>query len=108
MALPANFIRQFVIVIVLSAAFYGAWAAYGGIGELWASVKLLGWTGWAIILGLSLANYLIRFVRWEIYLRQLGNRVPFLANLSVYLAGFGFTTTPGKVGEAVRTVYLKR
>jgi glycosyltransferase 2 family protein len=107
LALPKNFVRQFLVCVVLSIAFYGAWAAYGGVQEVWASIKSLGGAGWAIILGLSLLNYLLRFIRWDIYLRQLGNNVPLLANVSVYLAGFGFTTTPGKVGEAVRTVYLK-
>jgi uncharacterized protein (TIRG00374 family) len=108
LALPANFIRQFVVVIVFSVVFYGAWAAYGGVGELWSAVKLLGWSGWGAILGLSLLNYLLRFVRWDVYLRRLGCHVPVFANLAVYLAGFGFTTTPAKVGEAVRTIYLKR
>jgi uncharacterized protein (TIRG00374 family) len=107
LSLPANFIRQFLVCVVLSIAFYGAWAAFSGPGEVWAAIKSLGSAGWAIILGLSLFNYLLRFVRWEYYLRQLGNRVPLFANLAIYLAGFGFTTTPGKVGEAVRTVYLK-
>jgi uncharacterized protein (TIRG00374 family) len=106
-ALPANFIRQLVVCVVLSIAFYGAWAAFGGVGEVWAGITSLGWDGWGIILGLSLCNYVLRFIRWDYYLQQLGYRVPKLANFAIYLAGFGFTATPGKVGEAVRTVYLK-
>jgi len=106
-ALPANFIRQLMICVVLSIAFYGAWAAFGGVGEVWESIKSLGLQGWAVILGLSLFNYVVRFIRWDYYLTKLGYRVPRLANFAIYLAGFGFTTTPGKVGEAVRTVYLK-
>jgi uncharacterized protein (TIRG00374 family) len=108
LTLPTNFIRQFLVCVVLSIVFYGAWVAFTGAGEVWSSVKLLGWTGWGIILGLSLFNYLLRFVRWDLYLRRLGCHVPVLNNLTAYLAGFGFTTTPGKVGEAVRSVYLKR
>ena len=107
MALPANFIRQLLIVVILSAVLLGAMAAFGDVDEVLASVRSLGFTGWVIILGLSLSNYLLRFIRWDYYLRNLGYRVPLLANLSIYLAGFGFTTTPGKAGEVVRTVYLK-
>jgi uncharacterized protein (TIRG00374 family) len=88
--------------------FYAAWAAYGGMGEVWAAARLLGPGGWAVILGLSLVNYLLRFIRWDFYLRRLGHKVPTGANISAYLAGFGLTTTPGKVGEAVRSLYLKR
>jgi uncharacterized protein (TIRG00374 family) len=107
LALPANFARQFLIVVVLTIGLLGAMAAFSDISEVWASIRSLGWQGWAIILGLSLVNYLLRFVRWDFYLRRLGYQVPLSANLSIYLAGFGFTTTPGKVGEVVRTVYLK-
>jgi uncharacterized protein (TIRG00374 family) len=108
LALPANFIRQFLVCVVLSIVFYGIWVAFTGVGEVWSSVVLLGWAGWGIILGLSMFNYLLRFVRWDFYLRRLGCHVPLGSNLMAYLAGFGFTTTPGKVGEAVRSVYLKR
>jgi uncharacterized protein (TIRG00374 family) len=107
LALPVNFTRQFLICVILSIVIYGVWVAFSGAGEVWSSVLLLGWSGWAIILGLSLFNYLLRFIRWDFYLRRLGCKVPVLPNLLAYLAGFGFTTTPGKVGEAVRSVYLK-
>jgi len=107
LTLPDNVIRKLIVCIVLSAAFYGAWAVFGGIDEVLAAAGSIGWAGWAIILGLSLLNYLLRFVRWDYYLRHLDCSVPPLANLSAYLAGFGFTTTPGKVGEAIRSIYLK-
>jgi uncharacterized protein (TIRG00374 family) len=107
LALPANFIRQFLVCVVLSIVFYSAWVIYSDPDEVLASVTLLGWEGWGLILGLSLLNYLLRFCRWHIYLARLGCSVPLAKNLLAYLGGFGFTTTPGKVGEAVRSVYLK-
>lgn len=106
-SLPGNFVRKLLVCIVLSAAFYGAWALFGGIDEVLAAAGALGFGGWAIILGLSLFNYALRFVRWDYYLRHLGCQVPAGPNISAYLAGFGFTTTPGKLGEAIRSVYLK-
>ncbi len=108
MALPKNFIRQFVIFLALSVVGYGAWVAYSGAGEVWSAITQLGWDGWAIVLGLSLLNYVLRFVRWDIYLKRLGCKVPHAWNFLAYIAGFGFTASPGKVGEAVRSVYLKR
>jgi uncharacterized protein (TIRG00374 family) len=107
LTLPSNFVRQLVVCIVLSVAFYGAWTVFGGADEVWEASTRIGWGGWSAILGLSLLNYLLRFLRWDIYLRYLGHVVPRLTNLCVYLAGFGFTTTPGKVGEVIRSVYLK-
>ena len=51
------------------------------------------------ILALSLVNYVLRFVRWEIYLRALGTRLPVGRSLGVFLTGFLLSVTPGKAGE---------
>lgn len=92
-----------------------ALAALGYLGlSLWA-----GWravlaamvaAGPALLLGLlalSLACYLLRFLRWARYLTLLEAPVPWRANLGVYFAGFALTTSPGRVGEMVRSLLLK-
>lgn len=61
-----------------------------------------------LIAGLLAVNYGLRFVRWQYYLAVSGYRVPHGRSLACYLGAFAFTTTPGKAGEAVRSVYLKR
>jgi len=66
-------------------------------------------TGWAAILALSLVNYLLRYWRWQQYIHQLsGQRLPHRFHLTCYLAGFALTTTPGKAGEAARSIYLNQ
>lgn len=84
---------------------------------------LLKWAGWeqakisflqipiaAILLALllSLVNYLLRYIRWQYYLRQLGYQVPQGVSLRIYLCGFALTTTPAKAGEALRSWYLQK
>lgn len=74
-----------------------------------AAISQVGITGWLIILGLSLVNYGLRYWRWEWYLRLLTNiKLPRYLHLSYYLCGFALSTTPGKAGETVRSLYLKR
>ena len=51
------------------------------------------------VLGLSLVNYALRFVRWEIYLKALGVRLARARSLGVFLVGFLLSVTPGKAGE---------
>jgi hypothetical protein len=72
-------------------------AAIGGIG--------LGTL--AMVLGLSLTNYGLRFSRWHYYLHKLGCRLPMRADLLIYIGGFALTTTPGKAGELARTLWLQ-
>ncbi len=63
---------------------------------------------WLAILALSLLNYALRFARWHGYLLWLGDRVGVRRDGLIYIAGFALTTTPGKAGEGVRSVYLAR
>jgi glycosyltransferase 2 family protein len=51
------------------------------------------------ILLLSLVNYSLRFVRWEIYLEHLGSTLPRRKSLAIFVVGFLLTVTPGKAGE---------
>jgi uncharacterized membrane protein YbhN (UPF0104 family) len=62
---------------------------------------------WAQLIGLTLVSYAARFARWHILLSALGHRVPLGRQLHIYLAGFAMAVTPGKTGEAVRSLYLK-
>lgn len=72
-----------------------------------AAIAQLDGYGWLLILSLSLLNYLLRFYRWHGYLRRLGHFIPPSLHLAYYLSGFALTTTPGKAGEAIRSLYLK-
>jgi uncharacterized protein (TIRG00374 family) len=51
------------------------------------------------VLALSLVNYALRYVRWEVYLRRLGVGLARGGSLAVFLVGFLLSVTPGKAGE---------
>ena len=71
------------------------------------AVTRVGWVGVLAALLMSLLNYALRFLRWQLYLYLLDHRIPWLDSMRIYLAGFALTTTPGKAGEAVRGVLLR-
>ncbi|NNJ97730.1 MAG: flippase-like domain-containing protein [Gammaproteobacteria bacterium] len=101
-------IRPLLWSILAAMAIYVGSVIASDFNAVSESVSQLGFTVWAIVLGLSLANYVLRFIRWEIYLAYLDCRIATLPSLAYYLGGFAFTTSPGKAGEAVRSLYLKR
>ncbi len=100
-------LRQVALVGALAVLVYLGLALLGDAPTFLDGLQRLGPTQWAVLLGLSLVNYGLRFIRWHLYLRALGAPVPPGRNLLIYLAGFAFTVTPGKAGEAVRSVYLR-
>ncbi|MGD0960278.1 MAG: UbiA family prenyltransferase [Methylomonas sp.] len=69
---------------------------------------LAAWDTVLLATVLSLINYLLRVLRWIVYLSQLGHRLKFGFSALTYIAGFAFTLSPGKVGEMVRGRYLQK
>ncbi len=100
-------IHALIWVTLLSGLAYLGVSLWSGWSEVTAAIGRVGLTGVAIILALSLLNYGLRFLRWRYYLGRLGQRIREWDNLRIYLAGFGLTIVPGKVGEAIRSVFLK-
>ncbi|WP_188149385.1 lysylphosphatidylglycerol synthase transmembrane domain-containing protein [Teredinibacter waterburyi] len=101
-------INKVLTVTVASIFLYAVWAFYSGFDEVYAGLQRVGWVGFGLLLVLSLFNYGLRFFRWHLMIGQVtGVWVPLRAHLSCYLSGFALTATPGKVGEALRSYYLR-
>ena len=93
--------------MALAALGYLGLSLWAGWREVVAAVVQVGPLVLVGLLLLSLVNYLLRFVRWARYLRLLDAPVPWRINLDAYFSGFALTTSPGKVGEMLRSVLLK-
>ena len=66
---------------------------------------LWSWTGLQAMV-LCLLNYLLRGIRWRLWMAHYGRHFGWVEGLRLYLAGYAFTPTPGNVGEAVRGLML--
>ena len=93
--------------VALAALGYLGLSLWAGWREVIAAVVQVGPWVMAGLLALSLVNYLLRFLRWGRYLALLDAPVPWRINLDAYFSGFALTTSPGKVGEMLRSVLLK-
>ncbi|HEB54736.1 MAG TPA: flippase-like domain-containing protein [Gammaproteobacteria bacterium] len=99
--------RNLSLSLLFSAIIYLGFALAAGKQSLLNAAATLGGMGWLLILCCSFSNYLLRFLRWQYYLRCLGHHLPSLLHFNYYLAGFALTTTPAKAGETIRSLYLK-
>ena len=100
-------VRGLVISAALGVAVYVGFAAYSDWGKVRDSLSSFRWILFAAALALAAANYLIRFARWQYYLRRLELQVPFGRSLCIFLSGFTLTVTPGKLGEVVKSYFLR-
>jgi uncharacterized membrane protein YbhN (UPF0104 family) len=93
--------------VVVAAGVYLIAIALADGGEVWARLRTLSPGSVAVLLALPTFGFAVRFVRWDVYVRALGHMLPRARHARIYLAGFALTTTPGKLGENLRAVYLK-
>jgi uncharacterized protein (TIRG00374 family) len=103
-----NHYRFLTYSVVLTILVFGTWIAFEDHQRIFTSIRQVGWQGFLFICLFSLANYSLRYVRWVVLLRHLGDRFPVVDGLVCYVSGFALTTTPGKAGEAIRSLYFQR
>jgi uncharacterized protein (TIRG00374 family) len=66
------------------------------------------WELLPVILLLSCGNYALRFGKWQYYLKTLKIRIPIWDSLTIFMSGLGLSITPSKLGEVVRSWFLKQ
>ncbi len=84
-------------------------ALLGDLREVSRSLLHFHWEYFLIAIGFTLFNYGLRFVKWHYYLGQIGIRgLPWPQSMRLFVAGFPLAVTPGKIGEALKGVWLNR
>ncbi|AUM01054.1 hypothetical protein B4966_13510 [Rhodocyclaceae bacterium] len=101
-------LRWLAITVALAALGYLGFSLWAGWQGIWRAISTVGVEGILIALVLSLLNYALRFLRWQKFLAALGHPMPAIFSGVIYVAGFALTTTPGKAGELLRAVFLRR
>jgi len=94
------------LVIGAGVLIFLALAVFGKVDEVGRAFQRFDWRYLPAILGLSLGNYLVRFVRWQYYLSRLGLRVGRSRSLVVFMAGITMAVTPVKLGEFLKSYLL--
>jgi uncharacterized protein (TIRG00374 family) len=98
--------RKLIIAVLLAGLVFAALALYGDVQELRRTASVFAPSAFVIGLALAAANYALRAVRWQYYLRHIGIRIPWGESSLVFLSGFVMSVTPGKVGEVFKSLLL--
>jgi len=95
-------------LFVLVLAGLAGLAAATGWEETKIQLARLGPLQIAGLLALSLANYMLRAIRWHIFARKLGLPTTLIQDTRHFIGGFAMSVTPGRVGELIRMRWLRR
>lgn len=92
----------FALVVFLGLTFYADAPRLANV------LATFNWTFLPIALAATLVNYGLRFLRWHYYLAVISVRgVAWQDSLLIFLSGFSLTLTPGKLGEVLKSLFLK-
>jgi uncharacterized protein (TIRG00374 family) len=100
-------VRRWIWLVIAIAVGAAAYAMIGDVRGIGARLGGFAWSAFGLALGLALANYSVRFLRWQLYLRRQGVHVPLSTSALVFGAGLSLAITPGKVGELVKSFLLR-
>jgi len=100
-------VRRWIWVAIVIVIGVAALVMIGDVRMLAERLGTFGWWAFFAALGLSLTNYLIRFLRWQLYLRWQGVSVPTGSSALVFGAGLSLSITPAKLGELVKSYLLR-
>src|SRR5262245_45600073 len=82
----------------------------GDIRQVGQSFGTFNWAMIPAILGFTVLNYVLRWLKWDYYLRRMGmdRGVNHTDSGLLFTSGMVMAVTPGKVGEVLKSYQLKQ
>ncbi len=72
-----------------------------GFGKFIAAIASINLWYFSAALGVIFLGYVMRFPKWEYYMKRLGVKIPRRRNFMVYMSMYSMDMTPGRWGRAV-------
>ena len=103
-----KFTRHFLSFLLMAIACYGGVVIFAQGEKFWYALTSFPLIYVPLLLFLSFLNYLLRYLRWHIYLKALKIHLGFWRSFQIFMAGLTMTITPGKSGEALKAHLLRK
>ncbi len=99
--------KKIALFIIFSMIVFALVGIYGDPIQVFQALSSIPWY-WVLpaMMGLSFLNYIFRYFKWQYFLHQIDVELSHKDSFTVFLAGFTLTTTPGKIGEAVKGYFV--
>ncbi|MBM4131487.1 flippase-like domain-containing protein, partial [bacterium] len=104
---PRRWIARTFLVVAATAVVYVTGAVIVGWDDLRARLGGFPPHLYLPLAGFSLLNYALRFLRWELFLRQSEIRLRRRDSAILYFSAYLMVITPGKIGEVFKAGLLR-
>ena len=102
-----KFYRNFLLVVVSMIVLYIVFLIVSDFNVIREKIFDFKTDYLPIILLLAPLSWIILFFRWHLLLKNSNIIIPKKENFKIYMAGFAMSVTPGKVGELIKSQFLK-
>jgi glycosyltransferase 2 family protein len=109
-AVLAQLRNKIIVSVLLGLAVVVILGLLSDIGQVGQSFSTFDWAMLPAVLGFTLLNYVLRWAKWDYYLRRMGmgQSVGYGDSGLLFTSGMVMAVTPGKVGEVLKSYLLKR
>lgn len=102
-----NLKKSVYISIIISAVIYLGFTIYADFDKVVESFIRFNWIWFPVVLLLSFGNYVMRFLKWDYYLKILNIPVNTKDSFLIFMSGLIMSVTPGKMGELLKSYLVK-
>ncbi len=106
--LVSRFQRWVVWALVIGMLLYLGGSIWAGAGDVASELKRFSWSVAIPVLGLTLVNYGLRFLKWHYLMHVLGVEISWKEDFTIFIAGLSMVISPGKVGEVLKPYLVTR
>jgi len=99
---------KFLIVIIITIIIYAVFLFISDFNLVYEKIINFKIIFVPVILSLVSLNWVVRFYRWHLLLKNSNIHIPIKNNFIIYLASLSFSITPGQIGEAIKSEFLKK
>ena len=99
---------KFLIVIIITIMVYAVFLFISDFNLVYEKIINFKIIFVPVILSLVSLNWVVRFYRWHLLLKNSNIHIPIKNNFIIYLASLSLSITPGQIGEAIKSEFLKK
>jgi glycosyltransferase 2 family protein len=102
--------RNILVSLLIGVVVLLAISLFSDAAAVAAALAAFSWPLLPLVLGFTALNYVLRWAKWDYYLRylQLGANVTRTDSALLFTAGMVMAVTPGKLGEVLKSFLLKQ
>lgn len=104
-----NIWPKIAIGLALGLAIIVGLALFADVRKVAAEINEFYWPYAPLVLGFTLFNYALRFLKWHYYIRLIGAKnIRWADSLRIFVGGFPLALSPGKLAEPMKAVWLRQ